>query len=136
VIYLDSSALAKLVVAEPESGALIDWLNKRADPAGEITVVTSTIGRIDLLRAAMRSGAAAVAAASQQLDTIDTLVLTDAIVAKASTIGPVELCPLCAIHLATADAYRESVTAMCTYDNRIRDAAKAQGLPVVSPGRS
>jgi predicted nucleic acid-binding protein len=135
VIYLDSSAMVKLVVAEPESGTLIDWLNERTDPVGEVALVTSTIGQIEVLRVAMRSSAAAVAAARQQLDTIDTLLLTDSIVAKASTVGPPELRTLDAIHLATADAYRESIHVFCAYDGRLLDAARARGLTVASPGR-
>jgi len=52
VIYLDSSALMKLVREERETVALGEWLNARPDQA----VVTSELGRIEVLRAARRVG--------------------------------------------------------------------------------
>ena len=53
VIYLDTSAMVKLVAAEPESAELIDWLNNRAEGA-----VDSAIGHIELVRAARRNAGA------------------------------------------------------------------------------
>ena len=141
MIYLDTSAMVKLVVAEQESVDLIDWLNERVDSNSVGTdepapLATSTIGRIELMRTAMRSSAAVVAAARLLLDTVDTLILTDSIAKAASTFGPPELRTLDAIHLATADAYRQSITALCAYDHRLLAAARAHDLPVASPGRS
>jgi uncharacterized protein with PIN domain len=59
VIYLDTSAMVKLVTAEQESPALINWLNAHPDEH----LATSAIGHIELIRAATRAGAAATAAA-------------------------------------------------------------------------
>jgi uncharacterized protein with PIN domain len=73
VIYLDTSATVKLVTAEQESPALINWLNDHPDEH----LATSAIGHIELIRAATRAGAAATAAARTVASTIDTLVLTD-----------------------------------------------------------
>jgi predicted nucleic acid-binding protein len=129
VIYLDTSATVKLVTAEQESLALINWLNARPDEH----LVTSAIGHIELIRAATRAGGAATAAARKVASTIDTLVLTDTIAAIAATIPPAELRTLDAIHLATAHAHRHSLTAFCVYDRRLLEAAKSQDLPTVSP---
>ena len=58
MIYLDTSATVKLVTAEQESPALINWLNVHPDEH----LATSAIGHIELIRAAARAGAAATAA--------------------------------------------------------------------------
>jgi hypothetical protein len=129
VIYLDTSATVKLVTAEQESPALINWLNAHPDE----DLATSAIGHIELIRAATRAGAAAIAAARNIASTLDTLVLTDTIAAIAATIPPAELRTLDAIHLATAHTHRHSLTAFCVYDRRLLEAAESQGLPTVSP---
>jgi predicted nucleic acid-binding protein len=130
VIYLDTSATVKLVTAEQESPALINWLNAHPDEH----LATSAIGHIELIRAATRAGAAATAAAARTVaSSIDTLVLTDTIAAIAATIPPAELRTLDAIHLATAHAHRHSLTAFCVYDRRLLEAAESQDLPTVSP---
>jgi predicted nucleic acid-binding protein len=129
MIYLDTSATVKLVAAEEESAALIDWLNTRADE----NLATNAIGHIELIRAAGRVGPNAVALARNVASTIDTLVLTDAIVSAAATIPPAELGTLDAIHLATAYIHRKSLAAFCAYDRRLLVAAESQGLPTVSP---
>lgn len=130
MIYLDTSAMVKLVAAEEESAALIDWLNGHPDE----NLVTSAIGHIELMRAAGRSGPDAVALARNVASTIDTLVLTDTIAATAATIAPAELRTLDAIHLATAHTHRRSLRALCAYDRRLLKAADSQGLSTVSPG--
>jgi predicted nucleic acid-binding protein len=131
VIYLDTSAIVKVVVTESESAALVDWLNDKNDSAW----VTSVIGRIEVMRAANRVGHATAAAARRLLESIDTLVLTDAIVTLAESIGPPELRTLDAVHLATAQIYRPNLDAFCVFDRRLFAAAEAQQLPVVAPGR-
>jgi predicted nucleic acid-binding protein len=129
MIYLDTSASLKLVAAEEESAALIDWLNAYPDE----NLVTNAIGHIELMRAAARSGPNAVALARNVTSTIDTLILTDSIASAAAMIPPADLGTLDAIHLATAYAHRKTLTAFCAYDRRLLEAAESQGLPTVSP---
>ncbi|HEY2447497.1 MAG TPA: type II toxin-antitoxin system VapC family toxin [Mycobacterium sp.] len=129
MIYLDTSATVKLVVAEKESPALINWLNDRLDQ----NLITSAVGNIELIRAAARVGPSAVARARNVASTIDTLVLTETIAAAAAAMPPAELRTLDAVHLATAHAHRRSLTAFCAYDRRLLEAAESQGLPTVSP---
>ena len=124
-----SYSTVKLVTAEQESPALINWLNDHPDEH----LATSAIGHIELIRAATRAGAAATAAARTVASTIDTLVLTDTIVAIAATIPPAELRTLDAIHVATAHAHRHSLTTFCVYDRRLLEAAESQDLLTVSP---
>jgi predicted nucleic acid-binding protein len=130
VIYLDTSAMVKLVTAEPESGELIRWLNGHSDEV----LATSTIGHIELIRAARRLGAAATAAAQRVASMTDTLVLTDTIATAATTIGAAELRTLDAIHLATADLHRSRLSAFCVYEHRLLAAARVAQLPTVAPG--
>lgn len=129
MIYLDTSAMVKLVVAEPESPALIAWLNSHLDEH----LATSAIGHIELLRAAGRAGAAATAAARDLASTVDSLVLSETISAVAASIPPAELRTLDAVHLATALTHRHSLTALCAYDRRLLDGAESHGLTTVSP---
>ncbi|MGI9161743.1 MAG: type II toxin-antitoxin system VapC family toxin [Mycobacterium sp.] len=129
MIYLDTSAMVKLVVVEPESAVLIDWLNEHDDTP----LATSVIGHIELLRAAMRAGPTVTAGARRLLDSVDGLILTDEIVEQAGALAPPELRTLDAVHLATALVYRRSITALCAYDNRLLSAARAYGLTVSSP---
>jgi predicted nucleic acid-binding protein len=130
MIYLDTSATVKLVAAEEESAALINWLNDHPDE----NLATNAIGHIELIRAAARTRPDAVALARNVASTIDTLVLTDTIASVAATISPAELRTLDAIHLATAHNHRQSLTALCAYDRRLLEAAESQGLPTASPG--
>ena len=130
MIYLDTSAMVKLVAAEPESTELIEWLNGRAEEA----LATSTVGHIELVRAARRTGHTAMLAAQRIANSIDTLLLTDTIAARARTIGSPGLRTLDAVHLATAAVHRDRITAFCAYDVRLLAAAEAEELPVTAPG--
>ena len=131
MIYLDTSAMVKLVAAEPESAELIEWLNVHADEA----LATSAVGHIELVRAARRIGHTAVLAAQRISNGIDTLLLTEGIAATARTIGRAELRTLAAIHLATAAVHRDRISTFCAYDVRLLAAAEAEQLPVIAPGR-
>ena len=131
MIYLDTSAMVKLVAAERESAELIVWLNGRAEEA----LATSAIGHIELVRAARRIGPTAVLAAQRIANSIDTLMLTESIAAMARTIGSPELRTLDAIHLATAAVHRDRISTFCVYDVRLLAAAEAEELPVAAPGR-
>lgn len=130
MIYLDTSAMVKLVAAERESAALIEWLNGRPGEA----LATSTIGHIELMRAARRIGRTGVLAAQRLVESVDTLLLTEGITATAQTIGTPELGTLDAIHLATAAVHRSRISAFCVYDHRLLAAAEAEDLPVSAPG--
>jgi len=67
VIYLDSSALMKLVRREQETAALVEWLEVRHEQA----VVSSELGRIEVLRAARRAGDGALAEARAVVGDLD-----------------------------------------------------------------
>jgi hypothetical protein len=127
LLYLDSSAIVKLVVPEPETKALRELLRSWPDRA------SSVIARIEVERVAGRIGGGSVRRARTVLSRISLVELDDEVVGGASAIQPTELRTLDAIHLATALSLGEDLGAMCAYDARLADAAAAAGAEVVAP---
>ena len=127
--YLDSSAIVKLVVADPETPALEQDLARRAG------LLSSRLGAAELRRAARRSGQRRVL---QQIDDVfESLVFVEisiAILERAGAMGPDDLGTLDAIHLATAESLDVSPMDFITYDARLAKAAAEHGLSVCQPG--
>jgi len=130
VIYLDSSAILKLVRAEAESAALGDWLAGRS----KTRVLTSELGRVEVLRAARRVGEAVVAEAHTVIGDIDLIPLDRRVQDLACEFGTPMLRTLDALHLASALLVREELTDFVAYDRRLSAVAEAAGLPVATPG--
>jgi predicted nucleic acid-binding protein len=125
---LDTSALAKLVVVEPESESLERFMQSR--PEWISSIVTS----IELRRFAGRfSRPESVAIAEQILARIDLRPLDAAIAAKASELPPPSLRSLDAIQLASALDVGDALGPFVTYDRRLGEAASRAGLHVVAP---
>ena len=129
MIYLDSAAVVKLVHAEPESQALRDWLNDRA----EIGWLSSVLVEVESFRALARYAPGAAARLPAVLDAIELAGLTVPIRAQARAVQPATVRSLDAIHLATALAADAPLTSFVTYDRRLAAAAAAAGLPVSMP---
>jgi predicted nucleic acid-binding protein len=127
-IYLDSSALVRLAVDEPESAALRRHLRRRR------TLVSSALARTEVLRALLPAGPDAVAAGRQVLALCDLVRINDATLNRAAALLPHELRTLDAIHVATALRLEDELGALVTYDGRMADAARAVGVRVVAPG--
>ena len=124
--YLDASAIVKLVVQEPESEALHRWYVEATQ------LVTSRIGVIETLRAsAWRSHDPKHRA--RIISDLEILEVTATIGAVAATVGSPLLRTLDAIHIATAMALGQDLDAFVTYDDRMAEAARSLGLPVVRP---
>lgn len=162
MIYLDTSAMVKLVVREHESDALIEWINNLTDTDFAESIqrgirptrtdcCTAEIGSIELLRAAMRVGNSAqpisrgigevtpaegdaVVAARRILEKVDVLLMTPEISALAQTVTPADLRTLDAVHLATVLANQSVVSTVCAYDHRLIAACEQHGLTVATPG--
>jgi len=129
MIYLDSAAVVKLVHSEPESQALRDWLDERAETGW----ISSVLVEIESFRALARHAPAAVARLHPVLDQIELIDLTPRIRILAQTTQPVTVRSLDAIHLGTALHARPVLTSFVTYDKRLLDAAVAAGLPAIAP---
>lgn len=130
MIYLDSSALVKLAVPEPESEALRAWLAQRSDDPR----ISSDLVRVEVPRAIMRSQPTALLQAQQVVSRLNKLVVASQILTTAASLQPPSLRSLDAIHLASALFLRSRLTALVGYDERLATAARAAGLPVASPG--
>ena len=132
MIYMDTSALVKLIVQEAESENLRRWL---AD-AQEHDHVTSAVGRVELMRTALRSGDGEIVANAERIlgEDLDILAVTDEVIEMAETIGPESLRSLDAIHLASAVQLGDALTAVVAYDNRLIEGCRNLDYPVESPG--
>ena len=129
MIYLDSAAIVKLVHAEPESQALRDWLDERAETGW----ISSVLAEIESFRALARYVPGAVSRLPALLDQIDLIGLNPRIRTLAQMIKPATVRSLDAIHLGTALHFRAELTWFIAYDKRLRDAAASADLPVDSP---
>jgi predicted nucleic acid-binding protein len=133
VIYLDTSALTKLLIAEPETPELQTWLTAQSGH-GEYTV-TSALGRVELMRVVVQQGEPGQdERARYLLDGLDILPLAEPVIALAETIGPATLRSLDAIHLAASAQIKRELTAFVTYDHRLLDGCREVGFATASPG--
>lgn len=132
MIYLDSSALMKLARREDETTALDEWLSARADEP----VVTSELGRVEVLRAARRVGDKVLAEARLVVGDLDLVPLNRAVQDAACDLGHPLLRSLDALHLASAMLLAETLTTFISYDHRLVDAAHAIGIVTAAPGQT
>jgi len=129
LLYLDASALVKLVVAEVESGAvqaLVDRWPRR---------VSSRVAAIELARAIMRTpdGARLRARAGDVIAGVALVELNARIAGAAASLELPTLRTLDAIHLASALSLDADVGAFVSYDRRLAQAAEEAGLEVLAP---
>ena len=132
MIYLDSSALLKLVVAERESAALAVWLVEQAD----VPVASSELAKVEVLRACRRVAPNAMDLARDLLSGLDLVPLNSSVIDVAAELKGDALRSLDALHLASALAVRTALTAFVAYDLRLQAGAAAAGLPTIAPGES
>ncbi len=125
--YVDSSAIVKLAVAEPESKALRGYLSRRQP------LVSSALARTEVARALMPSGPEAVARGQEVLGRIQLVRVNDRVLSEAGRVPPADLRSLDAIHLASARQLGSAVKQIVTYDERMAVAAQASGWSVAAP---
>ncbi|MCK2242419.1 MULTISPECIES: type II toxin-antitoxin system VapC family toxin [unclassified Crossiella] len=133
MIYLDSSAVVKLVLAEPESKHLHGWLAARARQRLFCSVLTE----IEVPRAVRRYQPRGLAAVTGVLASLNRVEIHPDVRTTAAAYLESDLRSWDAIHLALAVSLisgGEKLTAFITYDKWLAKAAAASGLPVVAPG--
>jgi predicted nucleic acid-binding protein len=126
--YLDTSALVKLVVAEVETEALRAWLKEvDRDP------VSSDLSRTELIRVVRRVIPDRILQARAVLDSITLIEVTTAMFEEAGRLDPTVLRTLDAVHLAAAMSLGDDIESIVTYDDRLSQAARANGISVTAP---
>ncbi len=126
--YLDTSAAVKLVVFEPHSTAMSSWAADHSD-----SIVSSDLLRTELLRATLRGAPDQMPRARAVLDSITIVTLPTPLFERAAELEPNLLRSLDALHLAAALDLGDELDAMVTYDDRLIEAAKLHGVPVIAP---
>ncbi len=137
ILYVDTSALLKLLVREAESAAiereLLTWSE----------LATSVVTEVELPRAVARAReerADAVIDGSVVLQGVltsaATIPLSEGIVTAARSVKPVHVGALDAIHIASALALDDQLAGVATYDKRMQDALALLGVSVIAPGSS
>jgi len=130
VWYIDTSALVKTVIEEPESRALLRWL------ADKDRLVACALARVETVRAVRVSDPGAVPRARQVAAAVTLIRLDDALYDLAADLEPASLRSLDAVHLAAALSVGRDLAGVVTYDTRMAEAAAVLDLPVEAPGRS
>ena len=125
--YLDSSAIVKLVVQEPESAALRRYLKRRRP------LISSALARTEVARALMPLGPEAIERGNEVLSRLELARVNDRILTAAGKLRPADLRSLDAIHLATAEELGADLSRLITYDDRIAAAARRMGFAVSAP---
>jgi len=125
--YLDSSAIVKLAVAEPESAALRSYLRRRRP------LVSSALARTEVGRALLPLGVEAVRRGADVLARVDLVRVSDQLLDAAARLQPAALRSLDAIHLATAQQLGPDLARIVTYDERMSAGARSLGLAVLAP---
>jgi uncharacterized protein len=125
-IYVDTSALGRILLGEPDAPLIRDALAQFDD------WVASHLLRVELRRLTLRAGRTAESA---PLTGVFLVALDEATLAAAETIEPSNVATLDAIHLATAVRLksRGRLDAMLTYDLRLAEGARHHDIEVVSP---
>lgn len=126
--YLDTSALVKLVVAEPESEALLSWINDT-----ETDWVSSDLARTELIRAVRRVVPERAVRAREVLESVTLIEVTTQTFEEAARIDPPLVRSLDALHLAVALDLGDDLAAFVTYDARLALAAALNGVATIAP---
>jgi uncharacterized protein len=134
VIYLDSSAVVKLVRREPGTAELVGWLAERQPAA----LVSSALVEVEVPRALRRHAASALIGVPAVLARLYRLEIDAIVRATAAAYEDRSLRSLDAIHLATAQiasGTHDRLEAFVAYDQRLLGAAAALGFDTASPGQ-
>jgi len=126
-VYLDTSALGRVMLGEPDAGAVLRSLRDFDRH------VTSQLLRVELRRLALREGL--LEHADQLLSGVALLPVDESVLAAAETVRPSSVATLDAIHLVTALrlADNQLIDTVMTYDTKLADGAREHGLTVIAP---
>lgn len=126
--YIDTSALVKLVVAETETAAIRSWLKEQ-----ERDLVACDLARTELMRAVRRVVPDRMLQARAVLDGVTLVRVSTAVFEEAGRLDPVGMRSLDAVHLSAALDLGDDLEGLITYDDRLAEAATANGVTIVAP---
>lgn len=127
-VYLDSSAILKLIFEEDESAALREFLADHPQRA------SSVLARVEVLRTVGRVEDPTVTRdASELLGRVHLIRPDDAMLSSAAEVEPSTLRTFDSIHLVTALSLRPQLAGIVVYDSRLAAAARDAGLTVFAP---
>lgn len=127
MIYVDTSALLKLVLPEAESAAVDAYV-------ADAVLVSSNLLVVEARRGTLRRSPRRLPRLDIVLTRVEMIEMSPAVIESASRLPDPMLRSLDAIHLATALIVRDELDAVLTYDDRLAAAAASHGLTVESPG--
>jgi predicted nucleic acid-binding protein len=133
-LYVDTSALVKLLVREAESEAI------ELELLGWSKLATSLVTEVELPRAVARAREDRLEAVIDGsvilqgiLASAAIIPLDEEIVEEARRVRPVHVGALDAIHVASALSLGSELLAVATYDKRMQDALALAKAEVLSP---
>jgi uncharacterized protein len=126
-VYVDTSALARMLLDEPDAIAIEHSLHAYDRR------VASRLLQIELRRVGLRTNL--LDGVGEILAEVALIPLEGAILTYAETVPPATVGTLDAIHLATAVRLAKAgeLDALMTYDKQLAAGAKAHGIMVLSP---
>lgn len=126
-LYIDTSALARVMLGEPDAPAITAAL------AAFEQHFSSRLLAIELRRVALREAMPVVADAL--LGSVALVPMNEAILVHAETVLPATVATLDALHLSTALHLNRAglITTLLTYDERLAAGARTHGLPTIAP---
>lgn len=126
-VYVDTSALGRVLLREPDGPAVV-----RALQAFDVHVASRLL-RVELRRLALRHDV--LQAAGELLAAIALVPVDQATLDDAETVPPASVSTLDAIHLASALRLKAAgvVDTLMTYDTRLATGAAHHGLAVLAP---
>ena len=133
LLYLDASAIVKLVLVERESVALRSAVARARLAASELVLV-EVPRALARLRADSSERARIRHEEQRVLGGLDLVPLTRPVLTSAGRLGPPRMRSLDAVHITSALTFGAGLEAFVSYDRRQVGAAADAGLAVASPG--
>ncbi|WP_293003329.1 type II toxin-antitoxin system VapC family toxin [Mycobacterium sp.] len=130
MLYLDPTAIMKLIIPAPESPALHHYLQARTD----IRWFTCALSRADVLRQTAPHGPAATDRARHVLAGLDLVAVTDRLLDAAISLTPAPDRTADALHVAAARSAGPRLHTLITYDPMLATAANDNHIQITKPG--
>jgi predicted nucleic acid-binding protein len=135
IAYIDSSVILRIVLNQPLQ--LAEWRTI-------VTGVTSSLAEVECLRTIDRlsvmgrqspaDAAARREAAHRIIEAVEVIALAPSVLRRAAQPSPVPLGTLDALHLASAESWRDAngkELAFATHDRELAQAARATGFRIL-----